>query len=260
LSHPGRIIQQGRPWAGIKAMRAGPGYPGQATCRLGRHSSSAAGPGSLHPGWASIPVAPAGRKSSSGWAFPGRPCLGWADLAAHAPALLRFPARPVCGDPAGLPSSSAGPPGLRPAWAPSALPPSPGCAACRLGLFDRLGSLLAAIFHRAPVGPDQEDPAWPGFPSRPPYLDPGWAGLSTPAGPPFVYCSGWARPGFPGTGRIITLQGRDLTSPGYILRPASTPSSCASPRMPLGSDWHILHHRMLVLGRSLAQTNISHLS
>jgi hypothetical protein len=27
--------------------------------------------------------------------------------------------------------------------------------------------------------------------------------------------------------------------------------------MPPGSDWHILHRRMLVLGRPLAQTSIS---
>jgi hypothetical protein len=54
--------------------------------------------------------------------------------------------------------------------------------------------------------------------------------------------------------------GRDLLPPGHITRPASSTAHRASPGTPPGSDWHILHHRMLVLGRPLAQTSISLLS
>jgi hypothetical protein len=61
-------------------------------------------------------------------------------------------------------------------------------------------------------------------------------------------------------GRITLLRGRDLTPPGYILHPASTLAPCASPGTPLGSDWHILHRHMLVLGRPLAQISIFLLS
>jgi hypothetical protein len=36
----------------------------------------------------------------------------------------------------------------------------------------------AGCLHRAPAGPDREDPAWPGFPSQAAICLPGWAGLS----------------------------------------------------------------------------------
>jgi hypothetical protein len=88
----------------------------------------------------------------------------------------------------------------------------------------RLGHALAGLppaghhLPPCPVGPDQEDPAWPGFPSRPPYLDHGWAGLRYSGWSALVHCSNRARPGFPGPGRIITLQGRYLRPPEHIPR------------------------------------------
>jgi hypothetical protein len=78
----------------------------------------------------------------------------------------------------------------------------------------------------------------------------------TSAGPPSMHCSGQARPGFPGPGRITPLQGRDLLPLDHFRHSTLTPLPGAGPRMPLGSDWHILHHHMLVLGCPLAQTSI----
>jgi hypothetical protein len=120
----------------------------------------------------------------------------------------------------------------------------------------------------------------------------GWAGMSSPAGPGYLprlgrlassgpglpqagtprhvgiylfrlglyQCTVPAGPGFPSRGRIITLQGQDLLPPDHFHHLASTPSPCVSSGMLLGSNWHIIHHRMLVLGRPLAETSILHLS
>jgi hypothetical protein len=71
---------------------------------------------------------------------------------------------------------------------------------------------------------------------------------------------GQARPGQHSPRPDLPPQGRDLFSPDYFLHLVSTPMSCVSLGMPLGSDWHILHHYMLVLGRPLAHTSILYIS
>jgi hypothetical protein len=228
MARLGRIILH---QAGVYSSWAGtsiPGWAGILAPRLGRDVCA--------PGWDSAPQAnpagPEGRcpgwapapQANSGWA--SWPCPGWA----FSP---------------------------RPGWAPGRASAGPEPLP-RLGL--RPDARLGFLQLHAPAGPDREDPAWPGFLSRPAYADPGWAGLTTPAGPPFIHYSGRARPGFPGPGRITPLPGRYSPPPAYFTHPASTPAPCASPGTPLGSDWHILHHYMLVLGRPLAQTSISLLS
>jgi hypothetical protein len=117
------------------------------------------------------------------------------------------------------------------------------------------------------LGRHPPSPGWAGF-----FTAPGWAGsggsglagiifpgrfLQDPAGPGLVY-SGRARPGFPwprpdflSPGRISPLWD-GIYSLGHFLHPASIPSPCASLGTPLGSDWHILHRCMLVLGCPLA--------
>jgi hypothetical protein len=182
-----------------------------------------AGPQSAFPGWAGVPTTfgPSRRPAS----IPG-----WARW----PGLSPYPAGPLATYLAG--------PAPRP-------PAGPG----RL----RLGSFL-----QLPRGPSSPRPGWAGsggsglagIPSRPPFANSGWAGLEH---------SGWARPALPWPrpdylhGRLnYPSPGRDLLPPGHIPRPASTPAPCASPGTPLGSDWHILHRHMLVLGCSLAQTSI----
>jgi hypothetical protein len=126
----------------------------------------------------------------------------------------------------------AGPPPLqRPGWAGSggsglAGIPSPG----RYGLVPArpdYGILVRPSLSTVPAGPGQDSLAQ--------------AGLFLP--------------------RLnYTSSGQDLPPPGHFPHPASTPSPCASPGMPLGSDWHIVHRYMRVLGRPLAQTSILLLS
>jgi hypothetical protein len=113
---------------------------------------------------------------------------------------------------------------------------------------------------RRPAGSDQEDPAWPGFFSRPPSGNTGWAEI--------VY-SGWPGRHSPCPGRITSLAGRintlqaDLAPPGPRFTPSGTyysfgidsialcqswdvsrlglarpPSLYAGLGMPLGSDQH----------------------
>jgi hypothetical protein len=181
---------------------------------------------------------------------PGQPPPAWADVPFR-PASRRGPAPPSLG--VGRPADPAR---FRPGWAAGWV--------IRLGLFP------------APGWAGTSAPGWAAFPCRPQSstaprlgrirrirpgrdflsgrlcLNPAGPECSIPAGPPSVYCSGWARPGFPGPGRIIPLQGRYLLPLGHIPRPASPPARCASPGTPLGSDWHILLRHMLVLGRPLA--------
>jgi hypothetical protein len=138
----------------------------------------------------------------------------------------------------------------RPGWAGSSSRPvslsCPGWA----GMVPRLGQGL-----RRPAGPLlflQADFSRPEFPAQAGILYAGWLASA--------HYSGRARPGFPGPGRITPYVGRNSSSPTCFTYPASTPVPCASPGTPLGSDWHILHRHMLVLGRPLAQTSISLLS
>jgi hypothetical protein len=220
---PGRVPRLGRD----SVSRLGwPPLP-----RLGR---SAAKPrlGSPRPGWL-----------SSGWA--ASPLPGWASCG-------RSPAGPTRCSPAGpAPSPPAGP-----------------------GYVPQLGSLQQAAASSTPrLGRIRRiRPGRDSFPDRSSlaHLDrinqyAGWATLSTvPDGPgrdPWPspdYSQG--RPRYALLGRIIPLQGRYLLPPGHITRPASPPAHRASPGTPPGSDWHIFHRHVLVLGRPLAQTSISLLS
>jgi hypothetical protein len=93
-----------------------------------------------------------------------------------------------------------------PGWAGSWLTPAGPMLAARLGSpgHSRPGGPLPV---QHPAGPDYENPAWPGFPLQAPFVRPGWAGLE---------CPDWARPAPPGPGRIISLVGRNIHSPGRI--------------------------------------------
>jgi hypothetical protein len=245
LAHPGRIIQQGRPWAG---------YPGQATCRLGRHSSSAPGPVELRPRL--------GLRSSS----------------------------PPGGLPAirlGLPRSSApgGPTDLTPGWASRPIRPassSPGWAGSWLvpagPLHPRLGPGLLSPDWAAspPAGPANQQAA---IPSSQPRMHPGRIaftrkGLSRPE----LHGPGWdsiiSRLGClnavsrPGQAEVVLfMAGLATSGPGFTpqraynssgassstlcqswdasrLGLAHSPPSYAGLGTPLGSDQHI--HPLLV--------------
>jgi hypothetical protein len=144
---------------------------------------------------------------------------------------------------AGAPFPFRRPP-LLPGWASSSAPAS--------------RVLAGWLLRSAPAGPDQEDPAWPGFLPQAaisqPRLGricmfrPGQAGISL------------AQARLSPSRTDYSSPGRDLPPPGHIILPASTPAPCASPGTPLGSDWHVLHRHMLVLGCPVAQTSIFHLS
>jgi hypothetical protein len=88
--------------------------------------------------------------------------------------------------------------------------------------------------------------------------------LHVPAGPGRDFSSpGWDSPcqaGLPLPRPTLPPLGQDLLPSDYILHPASTPASCASLATPFGSDWHILHRYMLVLGHPFAQTSILYIS
>jgi hypothetical protein len=183
-----------------------------------------------------------------------------------------------------------GPPGSLPWWA--ALPLCPGWAG---SLSPRLGRQAGVSPRpvRPRIRPGRRLSSRPGRPFR--QVDPGrhlqqagvapqagvcpgrhsWARPDShmPAGLAPVWYSGRAgpgqpsqarlllvRPSYPSPGRVNSFGGRDLLYPDHFLHPASTPAPGASPGMPLGSDGHILHRHMLVLGRPLAQTSILLLS
>jgi hypothetical protein len=260
-------------WAGLSKPRPEQTPPGRIISKLGRNRAAQAGiwphglalrssdpgwPGSLHPGWALL-------------ACPGGP-FSWPSP----------PRGPASRQPAGPTSAFPGWAGfLHPGWARKAslaprLPGHPGAPMGRL-LATRLGRIRrirpgressAGHLHSVPrLGRNSSTRLGRLSPSRPLSFNPGWAGLTAPAGPPPIYYSGWARtvlpwprPGYPPCRPNYSPPGPGFTSPGYILRPASALASCASPGTPLGSDWHLLHRHMLVLGRPLAQTSISLLS
>jgi hypothetical protein len=211
--------------------------------RLGRLSLAPAGPPLLlDPGWAGL--------ASPGWAGtppPAGPLLLVSRLGS-----VRL--------------------GRHPAWVPAPRTSQAGPLARvpRLGLRRRPGWAIPA-FGRSST--------W--LPAGPPHpLLPGWAGSggsglagipspgrykSIPVGPVLHIPAGPGRDSLAQAGLILsrldyTTSGWDLLPPGHIPRPASPPALCASLGTPPGSDWHILHHRMLVLGRPLAQTSISLLS
>jgi hypothetical protein len=159
---------------------AGPRQPGPVgppsrpapALRLGRSG--------LPPGWASPPRSPARPACRLGLSAP---FPGWASVPAgptpRLGTLSHSPAGPACRL------------GRRPGWA---LRPVPRLGQ-RAGWADALAGLSAPFPGWAgslrPAGPDQEDPAWPGF---------------LPFRTPSTQCSGRARPGFPGPGRITPFQ------------------------------------------------------
>jgi hypothetical protein len=161
-----------------------------------------AGPGSLHPGWPSVPVSPAG---------PGQRPPAWAVLT---PGWVILPPGR---------DSFFGPGFLQQAGTPPAD-------------WDSFSGGPSSVQH--PAGPDQEDPAWPGLLSSGRHSQAGlllfWLGQ---AGIPLALALAGLRLPWPD----LPLLGQDLLPPGYFLHPASTPSPCASLGTPLGSDWHILH-------------------
>jgi hypothetical protein len=182
--------------------------------RLGRLSSS--------PAWAASSPSPAGPPCSVPRVGLGAPASLRSPGGPPHPGLLRIPAW------AG--TRLASPAGFRPGWALGRRP----------GRLSRLGLLLSS----ASAGPDQEDPAWPGFlPQVTVYL-PGWAGL--------IY-SGWARPGSP------------WPRPDYLLGRPDYISTCRI--NPLWAEIHLIRGIFLirlrlqrlvpVLGRLQAQTRTS---
>jgi hypothetical protein len=184
-------------WAGITAK---PGWARSAAPRLGQVGS---GPDSRRAGWTGRPLPRLGRLA------PGRPASRSSSFPRlgrdSAPRPGRLFSRPASPDPPrlGLPAGWARWQGS-PGWAGTC---SPGWAASS-------APAGGPALHRAPAGPDQEDPAWPGIISRPPSCNPGWAGLGY---------SGWARSVLPWPpdyylgGRITPLQGRYLPPPAYLL-------------------------------------------
>jgi hypothetical protein len=223
---------------------------------LGRDSTYPAGPASSSSVWAGVLLL----RSPAGPPCPGLPLPRLGRQVLTQLGRSPFP-------PAGPASCSAPPNG----WAdvhPSAGPTPP---AGRRSLRPRPDGPISP---QCPTGPDQEDPAWPGFVSRPPSVSPGWDGL---------VCSGRARPGFPwprpdysSPGRISPFQA-DLAPPGpgftsfgtysssgidssalcqswdaLWLRLAHPPSSYAGLGTPLGSDQHTLPLLVsLILGRRI---------
>jgi hypothetical protein len=165
--------------------------------------------------------------------------LGWLWLSTWWAGRPFSPTGPPC---PGLPPSRLGRHQRTPAWAGASLPRL-GRSAARPRLGRRL--LLppgrpcpgGPASPQRPAGPDQEDPAWPGFFSRPPSASPGWAG--------FVY-SGWAGPGFP------------WPMPDYLSPCRISPLWA---KIYLLRDIFFIRHRLQrlvpVLGRPLAQTGTS---
>jgi hypothetical protein len=244
------IYVLGRP---RKLFPAGPGQPSLAR-PASRPVVTPAGPLLFAPGWAGA-IPRLGRRSLPGWAGQSSP--SWAPerlpRLGRSPSHLRAIPSP-CFDtrlgsvprPLSLPGwaivhlsgwASAPPPGwagmppagLLPAAPPRAIFPTP-----RLGRIRRIRpgrDSLQATLCQFRLGRIR-------------------AFRLGQAGTPLArldYLHG--RPNYPSPGR-------DLLPPGHIPRPALTPAPCASPGTPLGSDWHILHRHILVLGCPLAQTSI----
>jgi hypothetical protein len=220
--------------AGIKSGWAGPICPAQA--------------GRPPPGWAGA--------LSSGWAEPAEP--GWAlaaprpgtaprlGLPAGSPHVPRRPCAPFAsrlGRQAGYPGWAARPaaPAGLPA-APAMLPPAGRHLPLRPGWAGSGGSGLAGNpLQAATLLPRLGRIKYPGWVAFYSLFRLGQAGIP------------WPRPDY------YPLRPKFISS-GILPRPASPPAHRASPGMPPGSDWHIFHRHMLVLGRPLSQTSISILS
>jgi hypothetical protein len=216
-----------------------------AAPRLGRLTSSPAGP--------AVPFrAPAGLLTRVGRRLPqpGR------SIPAPRPGA---PSRPGW---APLRAPSAGPDRPLPRLGRRHLPAGPLASDSRPGLYAGWAAPRLGSPPLSPAGPDQEDPAWPGFPSRPPLFDPGWASFKYSGWATSVYYSGWARmvlpwprpdylhnrPGFTPSG-TYSLSGIDSSTlcqswDASRLGLAHSPPSCAGLGTPLGSDQHI--HPLLV--------------
>jgi hypothetical protein len=151
------MVKLGWHIAGQAGIGGYPGWAGGSVSRLGRRSVSRLGRRILHPARARFP-SPA--------RFPG-----WAGVA---PARLGL--RPA-GPPPGLLLPGPGVDlGRHTAPVSRALPQARAPAgplgrAPRLGLWlaDPAGLPPGRHLCQRPAGPDQEDPAWPGFSSRPPF-------------------------------------------------------------------------------------------
>jgi hypothetical protein len=135
------------------ASRPNSGQPAPGRLSLGR------------PGF--LPRTPGRSRPPSGWAFPGRPRPGWADLAARAPVSFSAPAGPASHQ------TSAGPACPRVGFLQRPGLPRLGFDQASTGAPSRASSLAR------PAGPDQGDPAWPGFIF--------WASSSRLAGPAGIY-------------------------------------------------------------------------
>jgi hypothetical protein len=165
------------------------------------------------PGWAGLPCSRLGRSPASPLGRKAA-CPGWAPA----------PGWAAC-----------------PGWAVSSC--APGWAACP-GRASFILRTPVGFFRSAPAGPDQEDPAWPGFPSRLPSASSGWAGLDY---------SGWARSVLPWPRPGYPFVGRDIYSwAGLFLSRADIYSL---------RDIFLVQHRLQrivpVLGRLQARTGIS---
>jgi hypothetical protein len=193
MKSPGRnIARQGRISALSRLGR-------NLSIRLGRHPL----PGG--PRRPCSPSRPGGPLSFPAWAGASHP----AGPGLPAPAWAATPAGPQAACP-GWGILPAGPLAGRPGWASSTH--SPG----------------GPTSPQRPAGPDQEDPAWPGFIPGPPSSprsagpdqeDPAWPGF-LPFGPPSGHCSGRARPGFPWPRPDYSSPGRfsPLWAGIYLLR------------------------------------------
>jgi hypothetical protein len=218
-------------WAGITAKF---GWARSAASRLGRCPAST-------PAWAAGSPPPVGLASQlsgwAGWPNPGRaflPCPGWAAKVSPGWAGVSIP---------GWAGVSI------PGWAGKAVPRVGRRVISPAGLlsFHRAGACI-----RARPASQASIPAQAGIPNP--------AGLAPACIPAGLGRGSLPRPDYYLAGRIITPVGRDSFPLAYFTHPGSPPAQRASPGTPPGSDRHILHHRMLVLGRSLAQTSISLLS
>jgi hypothetical protein len=231
--------------------------PRPAYGHLGRHSKPRQGWPVLYPSWAAAMRLP---RRGPHVLRPGAPLPlppGWAGAfpSQAGPSRHRSPPAPrSCFCPGWAFSSCPGVhphPGWAgldaPGWAASP-PAGPGSPQPRLGCF-------TPGWAGKPAG---RNSTWPA-PIRPALHGPGRDSL-IPAGMALMLYPGQDGPGQPIPRPDYCPPRPKFTSSDIFPRSASPLASCASPRTPLGSDWHILHRRMLVLGRPLAQTSISLLS
>jgi hypothetical protein len=185
-----------------------------AKSRLGRlWLSPGVGRRPLSLAWANAPSAPAGSVSRLGFLASSRVAAGPAPL----PRLgLRRPfswlGRSLISRLGLWPTSPAGPASRRPCF------PRPGG--------------LAPVLH--PAGPDQEDPAWPGFLPRASICAMFWLGQ---AGIP------WPRPDYPLSGRDSSLFA-DLAPPGPRFTSSGTYSSSGIDSSALCQSWDALWLRL----------------